>query len=190
MAYVNTKASAIRLLIKNQELEAARSQLLQLEEASRESFTDVRTAILGLRTTDTQTAGLMDTLKTFITKFSQLTGIKVDLNLPDQNTTISLPPESELQLIRITQEALSNIQKHTSSRQAWVRLRHINHSLELTIGDDGPGFNPKHPSQGRRPHFGLSTMRERAESIGGTLIVDSKPGDGTRVTVRIPREAP
>lgn len=188
MAYVNTKASAIRLLIKNRELDGARSQLLQLEEASRESFTDVRTAILGLRTTDTQTAGLLVTLKIFITKFSELTGIKVDLDLPDQDAAISLQPESELQLIRITQEALSNIQKHTSSRHAWVRLRQINHSLELTIGDEGPGFNPERPSQGRRPRFGLSTMRERAEAIGGTLVVDSKPGGGTRVTVRIPRE--
>jgi signal transduction histidine kinase len=189
MAYVNTKASAVRLLLKKRHLKEARSQLLQLEEASRESFTDVRTAILGLRTTDTQTDGLMTTLKTFITKFSELTGIKVDLDLPEQSASVSLPPESELQLIRITQEALSNIQKHTSNRHAWVRLRHVNHSLELTIGDDGPGFDPILPSEDRRPHFGLSTMRERAESIGGTLIVDSKPGNGTRITVRLPKEA-
>jgi signal transduction histidine kinase len=188
MAYVNTKASAIRLLLKKRQLKEAHSQLQQLEEASRESFTDIRTAILGLRTTDTQTAGLMATLKTFITKFSELTGIKVDLDLPDQSAAISLPPESELQLIRITQEALSNVQKHTSSGHAWVRLRSIDQSLELTIGDDGPGFNPKVPSEGRRPHFGLSTMRERAESIGGTFMVDSKLGNGTRVTVRIPGE--
>ena len=188
MAYVNTKASAIRLLLKKRELKEARSQLLQLEEASRESFTDLRTAILGLRTTDTQTAGLTTTLQSFITKFSELTGIRVDLDLPDQSAAISLPPESELQLIRITQEALSNVQKHTSNRHAWVRIRHIDHSLELTIGDAGPGFDPMHPSEDHRPHFGLSTMRERAESIGGTFIVDSKLDNGTRVTVRLPRE--
>ncbi len=150
---------------------------------------DVRTAILGLRTTDTQSDGLVATLQNFITKFSELTDIKVDLDLPDQSGMISLPPESELQLIRITQEALSNIQKHTSNRYAWVRLRYFDHSLELTIGDDGPGFDPKYPSEDRRPHFGLSTMRERAESIGGTFVVDSKPSTGTRITVRLPIEA-
>jgi signal transduction histidine kinase len=189
MAYVNTKASTIRIFIKQRQLKEAHSQLQQLEEASRESFMDVRTAILGLRTSDTQSAGLVATLQNFITKFSELTDIKVDLDLPDQSALISLPPESELQLIRITQEALSNIQKHTSNRHAWVRLRHVNHSLELTIGDDGPGFNPKHSSEGRRPRFGLSTMRERAESIGGTFTIDSKPGNGTRITVRFPKEA-
>jgi signal transduction histidine kinase len=129
------------------------------------------------------------TLKSFITKFSDLTGIKVDLDLPDQSAMISLPPESELQLIRITQEALSNVQRHTSNGHAWVRLRQVDHSLELTIGDDGPGFNPKHPSEDRRPHFGLSTMRERAETIGGTFTIESKPGNGTRITVRLPIEA-
>jgi signal transduction histidine kinase len=189
MAYVNTKASAIRVFIQNQQLKEARSQLQQLEEASRESFMDVRTAILGLRTSDTQSAGLVATLQSFITKFSELTEIKIDLDLPDQSAISSLPPESELQLIRITQEALSNIQKHTSNKHAWIRLRHVNHSLELTIGDDGPGFNPKYPSEDRRPRFGLSTMRERAESIGGTFTIDSKPGTGTRITVRLPKEA-
>lgn len=189
MAYVNTKASAIRLFIKKRQLKEARSQLQQLEEASRESFMDLRTAILGLRTSNTQSAGLVTTLQRFITKFSELTDIEVKLDLPDQSATISLPPESELQLIRITQEALSNIQKHTANKFAWVRLRPLNHSLELTIGDDGPGFDPKHSSQGRRPRFGLSTMRERAESIGGTFTVDSKPGNGTRITVRFPKEA-
>jgi signal transduction histidine kinase len=189
MAYVNTKASAIRLFIQKRQLKEARSQLQQLEEASRESFMDVRTAILGLRTTDTQSAGLVATLQRFITKFSELTDIEVDLDLPDQSATISLPAESELQLIRITQEALSNVQKHTSSRYAWIRLRLVDHSLELTIGDDGPGFNPKHSSQGRRPRFGLSTMRERAESVGGTFTIDSTPNKGTRITVRIPSEA-
>jgi len=189
MAYVNTKASAIRLLLKKSQPGKAQTQLQELEEAARESFMELRTTILGLRTSDTQSAGLLVTLQSFITKFSELTGIKVDLDLPNESDAISLPPESELQLIRITQEALSNVQKHTSNEHAWVRLRHVDHSLELTIGDDGPGFNPKHPSEDGQPHFGLSTMRERAESIGGTFTIESKPGKGARITVRLPIEA-
>jgi signal transduction histidine kinase len=189
IAYVNTKASAIRIFIKKRRLKEAQSQLQQLEEASRESFMDIRTSILGLRTTDTQSAGLVSTLQSFINKFSELTDFKVDLELPDQSVIISLPPDSELQLIRITQEALSNVQKHTSNKHARVRLRHVDHSLELTIKDDGPGFNPMRPSGDRRPRFGLSTMRERAESVGGTFTIDSNPSNGTRITVRLPKEA-
>jgi signal transduction histidine kinase len=188
MGYVNTKASAVRLLLNQGQIEEARSQLHQLAEASRQSFNDLRLTILGLRMSDS--GNLVQALKDFSSKFIELNGIDVELKLPSQGTMIAVPPESELQLLRITQEALSNVQKHSDCEQAWIHLSLEDHMLEITIGDDGIGFDPQQPPADTRPRFGLSTMRERAEAIGASIHVDSEPDAGTRLTVRLPLEAP
>jgi two-component system nitrate/nitrite sensor histidine kinase NarX len=88
-------------------------------------------------------------------------------------------------LLRIVQEALTNVRKHASATNAWISLRISDGVLELTVSDDGQGFDPDHVPTTHRPHFGLSTMRERAEAIGAEFDLDSEPGAGTRVTVRL-----
>jgi signal transduction histidine kinase len=188
MGYVNTKAAAVRLLLMNDRLDEARSQLHQLAEAAEVSYIALRASILGLRISDHEGIGLAATLQEFTTNFSELTGIQVDVRLPPQEAEQFIPYESELHLLRITQEALSNIQKHSSSKQAWVELKLDDHLLELTIGDYGTGFNPEQPKTDLRPHFGLSTMRERAEAIGASFLVDAAPGKGTRITILLPLE--
>ncbi len=189
MGYVNTKAAAVRLLLMNGRLDEAQSQLNQLSEAAEVSFIELRASILGLRISDHEGHGFVATLQEFITKFSQMTGIQVDVSLPPQGVERFLPYESELHLLRIAQEALSNVHKHSSTKHAWVDLKRDDHLLELTIGDHGTGFNPEHPKDDHRPHFGLSTMRERAEAIGASFLVDAVPGRGTRITILLPLEA-
>jgi signal transduction histidine kinase len=89
-------------------------------------------------------------------------------------------------LFRIVQEALANVRKHAQAHQAWVTLRADPRRLDLEVRDDGKGFeaNPS-PSSAARS-FGLTSMRERAESLGGSLCVESQPGSGTRVLVEVP----
>ena len=99
---------------------------------------------------------------------------------------LHVAPEAEVQLVRIVQEALHNIRKHAGARIASVRLRRDGEAIVLVVEDDGAGFDPAAPAPDARRHFGLATMRERAESLGGALTLDSVPGVGTRVTVRIP----
>lgn len=188
MGYVNTKAAAVRLLLMNGRLDEAQSQLNQLSEAAEVSFIELRASILGLRISDHEGHGFVATLQEFITKFSQMTGIQVDVSLPPQGAERFLPYESELHLLRIAQEALSNVHKHSSTKHAWIDLKRDDHLLELTIGDHGTGFNPEHPKDDHRPHFGLSTMRERAEAIGASFLVDAVPGRGTRITILLPLE--
>ena len=72
---------------------------------------------------------------------------------------------------------------------AWVYLNYKPQYLELTVGDDGIGFDPAKPPTDHKPHFGLATMRERAEAMGAVFDVDSQPGAGTRISVRLPLEA-
>lgn len=91
--------------------------------------------------------------------------------------------------MRIVQETLANVRKHAGASRVCVRLAETSEALEAMVEDNGPGFDlrrARSAANGIGPHFGLATMRERAESIGGTLEIASAPGQGTRVQVRIP----
>jgi signal transduction histidine kinase len=189
LGYVNTKAMAVRLMLKNRQMEAADKHLLQLEEAARELFVDVREAILGLKVTGQNGAGLPAALREFTTQFSRLSDIPVELNIASEADGLPLTAEMELQLLRIVQESLTNIRKHAAGTHASVNLQLANGILELTICDDGVGFESGPSRATRWPHVGLSTMRERAEAIGADFKLDSMPGAGTRVTVQLNLEA-
>jgi signal transduction histidine kinase len=188
MGYVNTKSSAIHFLLRDQKYGEALDQLEQLSHSSQDALQELRISILGLRMSDPHEDGFFDSLETFTDQFSELTGISVDLKLSPEDRFPSLSPEIELHILRIIQEALINIQKHARVQQAWVHLSVCTHILEITIGDDGRGFDTENPSNDGQPHFGLAIMRERAEGVGASFHVDTEPGSGTRVTVRLPLE--
>ena len=91
---------------------------------------------------------------------------------------------SDAMLFRILQEALLNIRKHAGARNVSISFRPAGAAAaRLEIADDGTGFDPKRPAPG---HFGLLTMRERAEALGGELEVVSGPGRGSRLILRVP----
>lgn len=189
LGYVKTKATAVRLLLKNQHTETAEKHLRQLEEAANESFIDVREAILGLKVASQHGSGLAGVLRDFTTQFTRLSDIPVQLDISPQIESLALPAEVELHLVRVVQEALANVRKHASASQACVCLHTYDHVLELTIKDDGAGFEPGNGRSDRRSHFGLRTMHERAETIGAEFGLESKPGAGTCVRLRLPLEA-
>ena len=95
-------------------------------------------------------------------------------------------PVAEIQLLRIIQEALTNIRKHSQASRAWVRFEADAEGAVITVEDDGRGFDPSRMGQDGQEHFGLQTMRERAESVGGDLQISTQPGQGTRLTVQLP----
>lgn len=84
------------------------------------------------------------------------------------------------------QEALANVRKHARAERVDISLCQSDSGVVLAVADDGVGFSQGGPGRGEFPRFGLSTMRERAESIGGTMEVESEPGHGTRVRVEVP----
>jgi len=90
--------------------------------------------------------------------------------------------------LRITQESLTNIRKHAQASKAQVKLQFHDAQLELDISDNGSGFPPSDSIE--RPHrsHGLTMMRERAESLGGTFSVATHPGKGTHINVMVPIE--
>jgi signal transduction histidine kinase len=99
-----------------------------------------------------------------------------------------LAPAQETALFRIAQEALNNVAKHAQARQVTVNLHAAAERVWLTVADDGVGFEPQHSRSAEgSPHLGLLTMREQAEAAGGSLEVESAPGQGTRIMVEVAR---
>ncbi|MCC7104790.1 MAG: hypothetical protein IT307_06580 [Chloroflexi bacterium] len=152
-----------------------------------EAYIDVREAILGLRESVAHEAGLTGALGQYLQKFTRQSGISAKL-LVREGTRTRFSSGREVQLVRIIQEALTNVRKHSGAHRAWVRFEGVNGSVRISIQDDGRGFDAARLSDPADHGFGLQTMAERAERVGGTLEIDSNPAKGTRVTVCLPAE--
>jgi signal transduction histidine kinase len=187
LGYVNTKAMAVRLLLQGGHAEGAARHLEQLEEAARQVSGDVRQAIQGLRLTSHEEGGFASGLRTLVDQSSRLSGLPIRF-AADGLEGLRLPTDVELHLLRIVQEALTNIRRHADATAAEVRAERQDGFLRLRVRDDGQGFPD---ADGPRPsHYGLAMMAERAAEIGADLDVQSAPGAGTSVFIRwkVPEE--
>jgi two-component system nitrate/nitrite sensor histidine kinase NarX len=165
------------------------TEIGDLAEIADEAYKDVREAILGLRESITSADGLEGALGEYLRKYSRQTGIVATLHC-NGNARRALSPRSEVQLLRVVQEALTNVRKHAGARHATVSLNADGGAVTLTVADDGSGFDPGRLEEALDHGFGLGSMRERVELIGGTLAVHTAPGQGTRVEVRLQQEEP
>lgn len=189
LGYVNTKAQATEALLEGGQPERAVAQLAQLSAASRAAYADVREAILGLRTSLGEGRDFVETLRDYLLLWQEQSGVAVSLQIePEAGLASALAPHAEVQLLRIVQEALTNVRKHAGATHATVSMALEERALVVSIADDGAGFDPEALGRAEVPRFGLATMRERAEAIGGTLSVTSTSGAGTMVLVRLPTE--
>ncbi len=186
LGYVNTQTLAIEELLASGREAEAEAEVARMREAARHAYTDVREAILGLRATR---GALLPSLRSYLAEHRRMSGMAHQLNVAAEVEAIRLPPSVEVQLVRIVQEALSNARKHAHATRVTVGLEVRGHGLVLEIDDDGRGFDLDQPVRTGWPHFGLQTMRERAQAIGGTFELWSKPGSGTRVAVTVPLES-
>ncbi|MDQ3810607.1 MAG: ATP-binding protein, partial [Chloroflexota bacterium] len=97
-----------------------------------------------------------------------------------------VPPQVELVLYRVVQEALTNVAKHASARRVHVSLRRGAHEVVAAVVDDGRGFDVEEMMRSRERGLGLFGMQERLALVQGQLIIESAPGQGTRVEARVP----
>jgi signal transduction histidine kinase len=108
--------------------------------------------------------------------------------VPPDDLTPRLPLTVEAALFRIAQEALTNVGRHAGANTAWLTLAYVGELARFVIADDGKGFSSPEPRRiVERPRWGLITMRERAETVGATMRVDSTPNQGTRITIEVAR---
>ncbi len=143
----------------------------------------MRQSIFGLRTFVSRGLGLVPTLTEYLHEFSAHSGIAVELESADGRLG-PIPPATEVQAVRIIQEALTNVRKHARADHARVRLQRVGAWVRVAIEDDGVGWDPQDLPDPL--HFGLATMRERAEGLGGRLEIDTAPGRGTRIVATLP----
>ena len=183
LGYVNTKVQAAEAYLKRGKPDEAGTQLRELSAAARGAYSDVRESIVGLRTLPGPKRVLAEVLEEYLQSWEEMSHIATSLHI---DSSIGLRPSQELQLVRIVQEALTNVRKHARASHARVEIRRENGNLVVLIVDDGVGFSAGARPRSDFPQFGLSTMRERAESIGGTLNIDSTPGSGTTVRFELP----
>lgn len=189
LGYVNIKAQAAQEHITRSQPDKASQQLSQLSSAAREAYGDLREAILGLRTSLDPDQPLVGALEAYFQQWERLSDVKPSfvVLLEDASNT-DIDPLAELQALRVVQESLSNIRKHAQASEVCVTIRHLDNNLDIVVEDNGVGFSSDAHQAHEFPRFGLSTMRERAESVGGSLYIASEPGTGTRVRLSIPRK--
>ena len=150
-----------------------------------EAYTDAREAIFGLRTSARGGTDLLPVLRKYLTTYRASYGIRTEL-ITKQAPLPPLAPRVTIQALRIIQEALANVRKHAATNHASVCIQPHENGIRITIEDDGRGFNPARAMPRNNTGFGLQVMRERAESVGGCLKIDAKPGSGTRLTAWVP----
>lgn len=188
LGYVATKVMAIRLNIRKRQNKKAEEQLVQIAEAVDQQSIDVRASILGLKMAGQSGIGLDEQIRDFVAQCSRLSDLPIRVSISPEAEGLHLDAERELQLMRIVQEALSNVRKHAHATQAKIELRLEAGELFLRISDDGVGFDLWEIHFDKHPSFGLETMRERTEAIGGTFHIHAGPEAGTVVTVQLKLE--
>jgi len=182
----NLTALGIDLQALKQHLQSAGDAAARLDAmaALLETTIDaIRGVMTDLRPVALEEFGLVPALRWYASEFGKRTGMKVLTNASGREPR--LPPDTELALFRIVQEALTNAAKHSGGSVVDITVEAQDGGLRVSVEDDGRGFPEPAGARARRGGFGLPTMRERAEGLRGTLRVEF-PGRGTRVVVEIP----
>lgn len=160
-------------------------QVENLEEVARRLDADVDFLVWELRPTALDDLGLQDALANFAHNWSKHFRIPVEVLTRGLRKEASTS-EIDTMLYRIAQEALNNVAKHARASSVSILLEGRADAVSLIIEDDGVGFDAEHKSGANDEGLGLVGIRERAALVGGTTEVESQPGEGTRVIVRIP----
>jgi len=158
--------------------------LRQLEHLVDSALTELQHLITDLRPSHLDDLGLPATLRWYAGEVQNRVPLQIDVGITGERK--ALPSEINTALFRVAQEAITNTIKHAQAHNAWVYLSYNDRAIEMQVFDDGVGFNlAKLDAQGKA-HYGLLGMRERAELLGGTFNIDTKPGNGTKIEVTIP----
>jgi signal transduction histidine kinase len=145
---------------------------------------DLRRLSLDLRPTVLDDLGLVPALRWLVDGFQQKSGIYAQIEAIGENTHLS--KKYTVNIFRIVQEALSNIQKHSEATNVFVKLQFIDKSIKLTIQDNGKGFVlPKNAELTAQAKLGLLGMQQRAQFLNGSMILQSQIGKGTIVSVEV-----
>jgi signal transduction histidine kinase len=181
LSALTVQLEALRALIMHDPA-AATEAVDEIAEVARHGLEDSRRAIQALRTGPVEELGLTGALRDTLRSLQERTGIQANLRVAGQARDLT---DHELEtLFRIAEEALSNVERHSRAQSVRVVLEYASDCTELTVSDDGGGFDPNGVDPDR---YGLAGMNERASMIGAKLEVTSSPEGGTRVWCSLKR---
>jgi PAS domain S-box-containing protein len=190
LGYVGMQTQTAIKWLNDGNREKAGSLLGRLVEVTKDAHADVRESILSLKTGACRDWSFLPALKDYIHRFQANYGISTELSLSEGIDDHTFEPAACVQLLRAIQEALTNARKHSGASMLHVGMQRNGSTAQITIADDGQGFDAGRITQGDDGHFGLVFMRERMAQIGGSLNIESMPGKGTVLTLDVPIAKP
>ncbi|MFC2022770.1 sensor histidine kinase [Chloroflexota bacterium] len=188
LAYVNLKASMVTDTLSQGNLRRSLRELDQMKQSLDSTYDEVRQAIdtLGRPIPDEEEVDFVSTLSKQVKEFSRKSGLKTHLTISWRDP--KLLPHSTDELLHIVGEAMVNARNHSNGTMVDLGVNSDGELLEVTIKDDGRGFDPAdlNTLEKEQEHHGITIMKERAQVLGGELVITSAPGSGTEVKVTIP----
>lgn len=183
LAFLKIQVQLLQSALRRGDIGGAQANVAELETGLQESLADVRELLLHFRTR-AHGGDIVTALQETATKFQHQTGLPAQVET--HGNAVDLPPDVQIQVLHVVQEALSNVRKHAQARQVVVQV-YKGAPWRFVVRDDGQGFSTQ--SQVGATHVGLRIMHERAATIGGRLHVWSTPGQGTVVELTVPADA-
>jgi len=165
---------------KHSNPESVQSEVQQAEDAAREGLNEIRRIVWDMQPEQIEKASLIEAVEELAARWSAENSVQVKMKVT--GTPRSLTSSAETALLRISQEAMHNINKHAQAKKVNITFSYMEDLFVMDIADDGLGFEPSKIKNG----FGMKTMRDRAEELGGTLTIESEQGIGTAIAVSIP----
>jgi len=185
LTYMNFHVTGILGELDKKNYDKAEKELQEMKGVIKQTYEEVRQAIFDLKHTAIPQGEFIKRLTTYLSEFGKTAGLETRIVVKDELNP-KLHPDIEVQLIRIVQEALVNVRKHANATRVVITLERCSVGLRIIIEDNGQGFVVEDVEPQVDRHYGLGIMRERAESIGAILTVESTLKEGTRVIVEGP----
>jgi signal transduction histidine kinase len=152
---------------------------------ARESLAEARRSVMALRPEALDAERLGDAVQTVARQWSERQGVPVTVTVT--GTIEAVNSETEVALLRAAQEALANVARHANAGRVGVTLSYLDDEVALDVRDDGTGFDPGTPAATTEEGgFGLTALRERIRALSGSVHIESEPGSGTAISVRVP----
>ena len=185
LGYLNLKTKLVSDSVASQNTVQALTELGDIRQIVQDTYEDIRESIDQL-TTEIRNLSIIPALANYTREFSDNNAIRVQFDAPRAFPQLS--PVAELQLLRIAQEALTNVRRHAQATEVEMKLENTKQAVEMLIKDNGQGFNLDDLEKAPPGYHGLNIIKERAEGLDGSLNISTAPGEGTELRVSLPAE--
>jgi len=183
LSYLNLKTKLASESVTANNPVKTLKELNDIRKVVQDTYDDIRESIDQL-SSEIRNVPILSALGNYVTDFGNNNGIKVNFDYTKPFPKLS--PVAELQLLRIAQESLTNVRRHASAKEVEIKLESSEETVHLRVKDNGCGFNLTELGESPPGYHGLNIIKERAETLGGELQINTAPGEGTTLTISVP----